>query len=260
MELVKTKTIFFDCYQTLIDIETDEDIKKENEKIGWQRVVTLLNQNYAINSSVDELLYSIDQHKAGFYSDKDKMIYHHNLSKILFEVLREDFNLSVSNGTVLEMIYEYRKISRGYLKLHHPDIPNILSLLSQKYTLSLASYTQSSFTKPELEELGIAKYFSHFIYSSDIEFRKNSPEFYKKCLDVSRTNPNDTMMIGDNYHEDIEIPKQLGIHTIWINNTDNESLIESIPVINIKEFGRLPEIVREIFIPATKDRVSPLNQ
>ena len=243
----KQKIIFFDCYQTLINADIDKESQKVNEQKGWEVFVNLLSKNYGINTSVSDLISFIDQRKVDFYARKDKTIYHHDFRAIITDVLEKDLKHPLPSEVVSDFIYEYRKISRGYAKLHHPKIIEVLAALSEKYTLSIASYTQSSFTQPELEELGIAKYFSYFVFSSDIGFRKESTEFYKKCLEIVGKEPSDCVMVGDNYKEDVLIPSQLGINTIWLKNPGADlPAIEAKAVVNFEEFERLPEVVDEI--------------
>lgn len=246
------RIIFFDCYQTLLNVELDKKSQKFNKQKGWDKFVRLLHQKYGINVSVFDFVSFLDQRKTDFYSDKDKRIHHHNLLALISEVLEKDLKSKLPKEKISDLIYEYRKISRGYVKLY-PKVSETLDRLSEKYTLSIASYTQSSFTQPELKELDIEKYFSHFIFSSDIGFRKESPEFYKKCLQVVGKNPMDCMMVGDNYREDVSVPSQLGINTVWIKNFDTHSKYFNLPtteansVIDLQEFDKLLEVIGPIF-------------
>jgi len=243
----KQKIIFFDCYQTLIDSDIDKESQKANEQKGWKVFVSLLSQNHEINISVFDLASFIDKRRADFYIGKDKALYHHDLKAIITEVLEKDLKHPLPSETVFSLIYEYRKVSRGYAKLHHPKVIEVLAVLSEKYALSIASYTQSSFTQLELEELGLAKYFSYFIFSSDIGFRKESTEFYKKCLEIVEKEPSDCVMAGDNYKEDVLIPSRLGINTIWLKNPGADlPATEAKAVVNFDEFERFPEVVDEI--------------
>ena len=252
MQTKNDKVIFFDCYQTLLDIHLDKESQKANEQRGWEEFVSLLAKNHAIKVSASGFVNLLEKRKADFYSDKDKTIYHHNLRVLISEVLEKDLKNTLSEKEVSFLIYEYRKISRGYAKLY-PKVAETLAQLSEKYILSIASYTQGSFTQPELKELGIEKYFSYFVFSSDIGFRKESPEFYKKCLEIVGKNPADCIMVGDNYREDVSVPSQLGINTIWIKNPDTHSKHSDLPtteakgVIDLQEFDRLPEVIDGIF-------------
>jgi HAD superfamily hydrolase (TIGR01549 family) len=251
-DYIDKKVIFFDCYQTLLDISLDKENQNLNEQKGWERFVNLLSQNHGIKISASDFISFFNRRKIDFYIGKDKTVYHHNLLSLISEVLEKDLKNKLLDEEILYLIYEYRKISRGYLELY-PKVAETLALLSEKYILAIASYTQSSFTQPELKELGIEKYFSYFIFSSDIGFRKTSTEFYKKCLQIVGKNPEECVMIGDNYREDVFIPSQLGINGIWIKNSDSvfeyADLItaEAKSVVDLKEFNKLPKMVDDIF-------------
>jgi HAD superfamily hydrolase (TIGR01549 family) len=252
MQTKNDKVIFFDCYQTLLDIRLDKENQKVDEQHGWKEFVNLLAKNHAIKIGASDFVNLLEKRKADFYSDKDKTIRHHNLRVLISEVLEKDLKNKLSEDDISFLIYEYRKLSRGYAKLY-PKVAETLAKLSEKYILSIASYTQGSFTKPELKELGIEKYFSYFVFSSDIGFRKESPEFYKKCLEIVGRNPADCVMVGDNYREDVSVPSQLGINTIWIKNPDTHSKHSDLPtieakgVIDLHEFDKLTEVIDGIF-------------
>lgn len=248
-ELINKKVIFFDCYQTLIDVDINKESQETRTREGWKTFVILLSKNYGINTSVSELVSFVDRRKEDFYIGKDKITQHHNFATILSEVLEKDLKHELSSQVILNLIYEYRKVSRGYLSLHYPKIIAVLTTLAEKYILSIASYTQSSFTRLELEELDIAKYFSYFVFSSDIGLRKESVEFYKKCLDIVGAKSDDCVMIGDNYNEDVLTPSQLGMHTIWLQNpgAESPSVNDATAIVSSREFGGLPAVVDEIW-------------
>ncbi len=252
MQTKKDKVVFFDCYQTLLNIRFDKEDQKVDEQRGWQEFVNLLAKNHAIKIGANDFVNLLKKRKSDFYSDKDETIYHHNLLAIISEVLEKDLKSKLSEERISDLIYEYRKISRGYVRLY-PKVLETLAKLSEKYILSIASYTQSSFTQPELKELDIEKYFTFFIFSSDIVFRKKSPEFYKKCLQVVGKNPIDCVMVGDNYYEDVSVPSQLGINTVWIKNPETSSKYSDLSttkakgVIDLQGFNRLLEVIDGIF-------------
>ena len=183
---------------------------------------------------------------------KDKKIQHHNFCELLTQVLKENFGVEPLQEEICSLIYEYHKIARGYARLY-PGIAETLARLKEKYILSVASYTQGCFTKLELVELDIDKYFSYFIYTSDIGFHKASPKFYEQCLEIVGEKAENCVMVGDNYDVDIIIPQELGLKTVWVKNPLTFSqyihLFKQEPkdMINLEEFVRLPEVIERIF-------------
>ncbi len=251
MQTEPKKVILFDVYQTLIDIDINEENKKRNQARAWENLTKSLEQ-YGVQISPAELRELNEKQQENFYVGKDKKIQHHNFCKILAQVLRDDLGVELPEETICSLIFEYHKIARGYVNLY-PGVAKTLAQLEKKYTLSVASYTQGCFTKSELIELDIAKYFSYFVYTSDIGFHKASPKFYEKCLEIVGEKAENCVMIGDNYDVDVLIPQKLGIKAIWIKNPltapQYTDLLNQEPkdMINIEEFAKLPEVIERIF-------------
>ena len=248
MKKRSSKVIFFDLYQTLLDVKLSTD-NPNREIRGWSSFTKELSKHSKeINGLEFQKLYI--KRRDDFYSNRSKEIFHHNLLKITSDVLKEDLRLELSKEEIIELIYVFRKASRGYLHLY-PGVFNTLSHLSKEYTLSTASYTQGSFTQIELHELNIEKFFSHFIYSSDVGYRKNSVEFYKQALEIVGKEAVDCMMIGDDYDVDILVPQQLGIRSIWLKNpiTSSQHLMKKDHpnTFYLENFGKLPGLIKNEF-------------
>lgn len=251
MKTETKKVIFFDVYQTLIDIDINDEDKKRNQANAWEQLAKSLEE-YGVKISSIELIELNKKQQENFYIGKDKKIQHHNFCKILGKILKDSFGVELPEEKVCSLIYEYHKIARGYSRLY-PDVAETLARLKEKYTLSVASYTQGCFTKSELIELGIDKYFSYFVYTSDIGFHKASPKFYEQCLEITGGRTENCVMVGDNYDVDILIPQKLGMKVIWVKNPQTAyqytHLFDQEPkdMINLGEFAKLPEVIERIF-------------
>jgi HAD superfamily hydrolase (TIGR01549 family) len=215
MQKYPNKVFFFDLYQTLLDVELSAN-NPNHEIEGWEVFAkTLLKYGKKISGSEFQKLYM--KRRDDFYSNKSKEIYHHNLFEIISNVLKKDLSINLLDEEITELIYIYRKASRGHLRLY-PGVFDILSNLSKDYTLSTASHTQGSFTQLELRELDIEQFFSYFVYSSDVGLRKESTEFYKRALEIVGKEATDCVIVGDNYDVDVLVPLKLGINGIWVEN------------------------------------------
>ena len=251
MKIENKKVILFDVYQTLIDIDINDENKKRNQANAWENLVKSLAE-YGVKIQSAELIELNKKQQGEFYIGKDKKIQHHNFCKILGKILRESFGIELPEEKICSLIYEYHKIARGYAYLY-PNVAETLAKLKERYILSVASYTQGCFTKSELIELGIDKYFSYFVYTSDIGFHKASPKFYEQCLEITETKAESCVMVGDNYDVDILIPQKLGLKTVWVKNPLTAylytHLFEQKPkdMINLAEFAKLPEVIERIF-------------
>ena len=245
------KVILFDVYQTLTDIDINDENKKRNQANAWEHLAKSFGE-YGVKIKSAELIELNKNQQENFYIGKDKKIQHHNFRKILGEILNDNFGIELPEEKVCSLIYEYHKIARGYVRLY-PDVAETLARLKEKYILAVASYTQGCFTKSELIELGIEKFFSYFVYTSDIGFHKASPKFYEQCLEVTGEKAENCVMVGDNYDVDILIPQKLGLKTVWVKNPltahQYTHLFEQEPkdMINLAEFAKLPEVIGRIF-------------
>ncbi len=245
----QTKAIFFDLYQTLIDV----DAKKENEgrKTGFEKVIIPYLLQKGISKSEASLApsYYSDELQA-FYKERDIELFQHSFPVILSKIFSRNYNLPISEAEINDLVYEFRKMSRGYLRLYE-GVREALEALSGHYTLAIASHTQGIYTERELGELDILRYFKYRIYSSEIGFKKKSNNFYQKCLEVVGLNPKDCAMVGDNLYEDMYMANQNGIHTIWIINPltkdkNEKGVFKPEANLPIKSIRHLPNIMMKI--------------
>jgi putative hydrolase of the HAD superfamily len=236
------KTIFFDVYQTLVSIDYDG-----NEK-AWDIFSKFLNsRGVPIDSAQFQKVLSQEKQKYYFsVKDPEMKLRHHNFFDLINAIF-QNYNIEVDEKELLDLIWQFRQAHHPETKLY-PGVKETLHELSLKHTLAVASYTQGSYTQKELEKLGIAKYFSHFIFSSDIGYRKNNQEFYKICLQKTNNQAEECLMIGDNYLQDVVIPKKLGLRAILIRNplTDGENIIDDVKpdsTVKLEDISTLPLII-----------------
>ena len=243
-----SKVIFFDMYQTLVD--TDIKNNKELTKNAFEKIfVTYLLHNGIENSEARRFQSLYDQELDSFYITHDKETEHHNFVTIVSETFRKHYGLDINKQALEDMVYEFRKIGRGYAKLY-PGVKEMLEALSSDYTLILASYTQGVYSERELEELGIRKYFAHCVFSSYLGFKKKSDNFYKKCLEVAQTDPSNCIMVGDSLSEDVFMAKRNGMRAVWVINpqSKDKEILGVVPdaSVPIELIYTLPTIIRKM--------------
>ena len=243
------KVLFFDMYQTLVDTGVDKG--KETEENAHKAVFSsYLIKNGIQEASANNFQSTYEKLRSDFYLQHDKKTEHHDFKKLLGQTFKEFYNTDIDDKTLDELIWQYRILVRGTTKLYD-GVKDTLEVLSKDYKVFLASYTQASFSLMELEELGVKDYFTGFVFSSDIGYRKTSDIFYKKCIEVSESEAGDCVMIGDSRLEDMYMAKKSGMKTVWIKNPvsiNHPDLQEINPdaEIDIKDFYKLPEIVKNI--------------
>lgn len=242
------KVIIFDMYQTLVDVDIKNN--KELKKSAFEKIfVAYLLHKGVENREADRFQSLYDEGLESFYETHDKETEHHNFVTILSETLLKHYSIDVNKQELEDMVYEFRKIDRGYAKLY-PGVKEMLETLSKNYTLILASYTQGAYSERELEELGIRKYFSYCVFSSYIGFKKKSDVFYKKCLEVAKTDPSNCIMVGDSLSEDVFMANRNGMRTVWVINplSKDKEIPDVAPdaSVPIELIHTLPTIIRKM--------------
>ena len=101
----------------------------------------------------------------------------------------------------------------------------MLEYLSKKYVLGTASNAQYEQQVMRLSEAGLAEYFTYFFISERLKAEKPSPLFFNRCLEGLGREPEEVVMIGDNYQADIKGAAYCGIKTVWFNKR-NEKIPE----------------------------------
>lgn len=237
------KTLLFDIYQTLVDV----DIKQKNIHKAWMvfdTYITNLGKRYM--GIPFEKLVKLQENK--FYEGKNRDTEHRDFKEGIKEAFNNFYNVNLEDRILEKLIWEFRTKSRDYYNVY-PKVKNTLKKLANKYTLATASIAHGSFTMRELEELGIKKYFSYFIFSSNTGYKKPAKEFYDVVLKQTHSQPHETIMIGDNLYQDIWGAQQLNIWTILIANPVTlkfDSKITPSEIVSIEHFDRLEKAIEKI--------------
>ena len=236
-------------YQTLVDTEVGGD--KEVEGNSHKSVFSTFLINRGIKEiEANKFQSNYDELREEFYLNHDKKTEHHDFKKLLIQVFKQFYAIDIEDEVLGKQIWQYRILVRGNTRLYD-GVKETLEILSKEHTIFLASYTQASYSLLELEELGIKDYFKGFIFSSDIGYRKMSNEFYKKCIEASKTEASNCIMIGDNGVEDVYMAKKNGMKAVWIKNLASAEVPDSYDIyrdaeLDISDFVNLPEIVKSI--------------
>ena len=100
---------------------------------------------------------------------------------------------------------------------YYPEVNGLLSSLSDKYELVVASGTPIEILRCLLRDIEF--YFSH-IFSSISQFQQvKSPEFYLAICQEMGVAPHQVVHVGDNFQFDFLVPKEVGIHAFYLDRS-----------------------------------------
>ena len=95
-----------------------------------------------------------------------------------------------------------------------------------------------------MNEFGLTKCFGEIIESAEVDIRKPDPEIYKMAINKFGFEPEEIVIIGDSYKNDINPANILGCPSIWLKGKgwdDKDDAIEH-PFV-IKDFSELKSLL-----------------
>lgn len=193
------KNIIFDLYGTLIDIHTDE------EKASFWAKLAKKTRKYKA--------YSPDELKNKYLaicSEKQKHIEELDVVLVFEELYEVDICIAMRIAKL------FRRLSTEYIRLYKGVKKLLKKLKQQGYRLYVLSNAQESFTMPELEKLGIKRYFNSIAISSVYGVKKPNTLFYQQAIE--KFGIDDGIMIGNDFECDIKPARELGLKTIFIES------------------------------------------
>ena len=97
------------------------------------------------------------------------------------------------------------------------DAKEVISTLSKKYKLFIASNSEYSLQNKRLKKAGLAQYFNDIYCSKEIGHAKPEKAFFDYCINASGFNADNIMMIGDNPLCDIQGAHEAKLKTCYFN-------------------------------------------
>lgn len=204
------KRIIFDLDDTLIPWRDDY----------WYRFIPMLKKFKVIDNvdDIKRLSDIIDEYEREYtHYDESTFISHINrkmgkeISSSFFDELKSFFTTCIPNSVDVQIV-------------------DTLSYLNTKYELVVLTNFFEDLQKKRLENYGIINCFKH-VYGGD-KFIKPSKESY--LLACGPYHPNECIMIGDNFQNDVEGAIKNGLQAIYLN-LSHKKVSEDIASINCLE-------------------------
>jgi len=205
------KSIIFDLYGTLIDIETDESM----EEI-YRAIAHFLTYHgvYMHRWEVRDLYYQIMKQQKEQSEEKYPEI---NVESVWNNFLiQEGIKVATARKKLAGTLsHIYRGISRKRLRLY-PSVKDVLNELRATRRLALISDAQPCYALPEIRAVGLNGYFDPIVISADYGFRKPDPRLIENALEIMSLVPGEVIFVGNDMYRDIYGAYMLGIKTISI--------------------------------------------
>jgi putative hydrolase of the HAD superfamily len=207
------KSILFDLYGTLIDIETDESLEEIYRGIAhYLTYHGVYLHRWEVRDRYYEIMKQQKVEGGEEYPEIDvEAIWNSFLSQ---EGIGAPL---VRRKLALFLAQLYRAISRKRLQLY-PDVKRVLDELHPTYRMALVSDAQPCYALPEMKAVGLEGYFDPVIISAHYGFRKPDTRLMGKALDTMELMPAEVICVGNDMYRDIYGASRLGIRTIFVES------------------------------------------
>ena len=209
------KSIIFDLYGTLIDIRTDE-----YSIDFWRRAVQVFAMGGA-SFSPGELRTAYSRYvKRAFRREKLRHPGYKYLDIDLLEVFRKLYELkglSPDEARLRDTAHKFRKTSTSHIRLYDGVIELLEGLRASDRRIYLLSNAQESFTIPEMDELGITKYFDGIMISSEERVCKPQRQFFERLIAKYELDRSECLMVGNDMNSDMLGAEGAGIDGLYIH-------------------------------------------
>lgn len=224
------RNIIFDLYGTLIDIRTDE-----YSIDFWRKAVQVFAMGGA-SFSPGELRTSYTRYvKRALRRERLKHPTCKHVDIDLLQVFRKlylDKGINADVTQLRDTAYRFRKDSTLMIQLYDGVTELLEGLKDAGKKIFLLSNAQESFTVPEMDELGILKYFDGIMISSEERVSKPQRQFFEKLLAKYELDRRDCLMVGNDKNSDMQGAKGVGIDGLYIHqeispDVEDESEVEA---------------------------------
>lgn len=208
------RNVIFDLYGTIVDICTDE-----TQLLLWEKLAAYYTEHGApFDSSLIREKYHLYVEKE--YSEAGRLFpsvrYHDIDVRKVFRDMYEEKGVFPSDKLLSETAWFFRKESTLFIRLYEGAEELLEKLREDGKKTILLSNAQSSFTIPELRELGILNMFDAIYISSDHMMSKPERLFFERAIEEQGLEREETVMIGNDDISDIKGAKEAGLRTVYI--------------------------------------------
>lgn len=206
--------------------------KEEIKAVLFDLDDTLVNSKKAEYNAICEFKRGYDEFKqigndefAKSWNKITMKIYErYHQGEISFEELRMGrmkglfnyYSTNISDEEAKERFKEYQNIyERNWILFD--DVKNVLEKLKHKYKLVILSNGDGKQQRKKIEYTGLNEYFSDIIISGEVGYSKPEKEIFQIACKTINLNPENCIMVGDQYKVDVDGSLNVGIKGIWVN-------------------------------------------
>jgi putative hydrolase of the HAD superfamily len=203
------KGIIFDCYNTLIDIRTDEDsVETYRQVSNWLIYQGVKIDADELKSEYKKMVKEELESRWETYPDiKVELVF----GKICKQHAIWDIDESAAGA---KTACAFRSASLRHFRAFHQSVRLLKEL--EGYPMGIVSNAQKVFSELELRYLDLSRHFKFIIFSSEFGHKKPDPRIFLEGASRLGLKPEEILSIGDNMEHDITPSAKLGMKAMHI--------------------------------------------
>lgn len=212
------KAIFFDLDDTLVNSkEAEHDASIEFKKL-FKEFDGMEDEYFA------SLWRKLANEQYERYARKEISFERNRINRIieLFSLVGIEKKDDEAKEIFDKYLYFYEKNWKVY-----GDVIETLDKLKTQYKLGIITNGNGIQQRKKMELTKIRDFFSEIIISGEVGFSKPSREIFEIACSKIKENPEDCLMVGDNFKLDIQGSENAGLNPIWVNRKNEENEYEN---------------------------------
>ncbi|TBN01356.1 noncanonical pyrimidine nucleotidase, YjjG family [Hyunsoonleella flava] len=198
--------VFFDLDHTLWDFE-------KNSALTFKKIFELNTIEVGLNDFLEKYIPINFKYWKLYREERIKK------EDLRFARLNETFqtlNLSVEDGMIRKLSDDYIKYLSTFNFLIE-DTTSILQYLKSKYKLHIITNGFNEVQYKKMDRSNITPYFETITNSEIAGVKKPNPKIFNFALNLAKTKPKQSIMIGDSLEADIEGALNIGMDAIFFS-------------------------------------------
>jgi len=235
--LLRIRAVIFDCYGTLVDIQTNEG----KDEIFAYLSLYLHYYGAEINTATLKSLFHAE--KEHYLNTRQERYPEFDIEVVLKKILQMR---GLNNPFLAESCCKiFRLVSRDRFQLFPDSLPALRELKSRGFLLSMLSNAQNVFFYQEIDMLGLRQFFRYFVVSSYWGFRKPDPRIFYLACSLFNVMPGEAVYIGDDAGVDIKGARSIGMRTVLIDREQRQKTQEPKPDYYTTDLRKAAEWIKE---------------
>lgn len=208
------RAVLFDCYNTLIEIDTDE-----NSSLTWQMLSSWLSYQ-GVGIGAADLMREYRRICCTQALGRGEAYPEIDVGQVFAEICRDHALWKIDAHRVGRRAARTFRAASVRKKRVFPESLRLLEYL-KGLPMGVVSNGQRVFSERELRHLGLSKYFDVLVFSSDVGVKKPDPRIFRYALGKLSADPAHTLFIGDSYRNDILAPREIGMRSMFVKDAWN---------------------------------------